>query len=212
MQTFEKAQIDVHHLGLSVTVQYSMERRQFYRSENYAKTVDIPLSGKKPRLTKSGKTITFRTDNHVPLVVPGLSTSSGSSTSSKSPLRDQFSTDLSEEQRDVGATGDGQHSNKSNTDDRLQGLLEWSEPFTDNPEDTETYASAQVCQDSDSERAAKVAQRLGKHNIFTHLLNCRDWDVCLRTKLTTAPCRRRTGEALPRAKKFGDLVQLITES
>ena len=45
-------------------------------------------------------------------------------TDSKSPLRDQFSPDLSEEQRDVGATGDGQHSNKSNADDRLQGRPE----------------------------------------------------------------------------------------
>ena len=147
-----------------------------------------------------------------PFVVPGLSTSSGSSNCSKWPLRDQFSTELSEEQRDVGATGDRQHSNKSNADDPLEGLLEWSEPFKDNPEDTETCAPAQVCQDSDSERATKVAQRLGKHNIFTHLPKCRDWDVCLRTKITTAPCRRRTGEALPRAKKLGDLVQLITDS
>ena len=34
----------------------------------------------------------------------------------------------------------------------------------------------------------------------------RDCDVCLRTNITRAPCRRRTGEALPRAEKFGDLI------
>ena len=28
----------------------------------------------------------------------------------------------------------------------------------------------------------------------------------LRTKMTRAPCRRRTGEAVPRAEKFGDLI------
>ena len=28
--------------------------------------------------------------------------------------------------------------------------------------------------------------------------------MCLRTKITRAPCRRRTGEALPRAEKLGD--------
>ena len=33
--------------------------------------------------------------------------------------------------------------------------------------------------------------------------NC---DVCLRTKLTCAPCRKRTREALPREEKFGDLI------
>ena len=41
---------------------------------------------------------------------------------------------------------------------------------------------------------------------FCSLRKCRDCDVCLRTKLTRAPCRRRTGEALPRAEKFGDMV------
>ena len=33
--------------------------------------------------------------------------------------------------------------------------------------------------------------------------NCK---VCLRTKVTRALCRRRTGEALPRAEKFGDVI------
>ena len=30
--------------------------------------------------------------------------------------------------------------------------------------------------------------------------------VCLRTKMARAPCRRRTGEALTRGEKFGDLI------
>ena len=34
----------------------------------------------------------------------------------------------------------------------------------------------------------------------------RNCEVCFRTKTTSAPCRRRTGEALPRAEKFGDLI------
>ena len=33
-----------------------------------------------------------------------------------------------------------------------------------------------------------------------------DCDVCLRTKITRAPCRRRTCESLIRAEKFGDLI------
>ena len=40
--------------------------------------------------------------------------------------------------------------------------------------------------------------------MFSHFPKCRDCDVCLRTKITKAPCRRRTGEALPQAEKFGD--------
>ena len=48
---------------------------------------------------------------------------------------------------------------------------------------------------------------LRKHSIYTHFPKSRDCDVCLRTKMTRAPCRRRSCEALPRAEKFGDLVE-----
>ena len=42
--------------------------------------------------------------------------------------------------------------------------------------------------------------------MFTHFPKDRNCDIFLRTKITTAPCRRRTGEALPRAENFGDLI------
>ena len=31
-------------------------------------------------------------------------------------------------------------------------------------------------------------------------------EICKRTKITRAPCRRRNGEAAPLAEKFGDLI------
>ena len=46
----------------------------------------------------------------------------------------------------------------------------------------------------------------GSTLLFTHFPKDRDCDVCLRTKISRAPCRRRAGEALPRAEKFGDLT------
>ena len=55
-----------------------------------------------------------------------------------------------------------------------------------------------------SGRPTKVASR--KHSIFTQFPEDRNCDVCLRTKMTRAPCRRRTAEAVPRAEKFGDLT------
>ena len=58
-------------------------------------------------------------------------------------------------------------------------------------------------QDSDSARPTKVAPR--KHSVYSHFPN-RNGEVCLRTKRTKAPCRRCTGEALPRAENFGDLI------
>ena len=34
----------------------------------------------------------------------------------------------------------------------------------------------------------------------------RNCEICKRTKITRAPCRRRNGEAVPRAANFGDLI------
>ena len=42
------------------------------------------------------------------------------------------------------------------------------------------------------------------HSMKTHLPKDRNCDVCLRTEMTRAPCRRRTGEGLPRS--VGDLT------
>ena len=55
-----------------------------------------------------------------------------------------------------------------------------------------------------SEPRAKVVS--GKHSIFTHLPKDKDCDICKRTKITRAPCRKRIGGAVPRAEDFGDLM------
>ena len=89
-------------------------------------------------------------------------------------------------------------------DDRLRDLPEWLEGFTNNLENTEMPALAHFSQDSDSERPSKVALR--KHGVCTHFPNDRNCEVCLRTKITRAPCRRRAGEAVPRAQEFGDFT------
>ena len=47
---------------------------------------------------------------------------------------------------------------------------------------------------------------LGKHNVHTHFPKDRNCEICKRTKITRAPCRRRKGEAVPRAENFGDLI------
>ena len=45
-----------------------------------------------------------------------------------------------------------------------------------------------------------------KHNIFTHFPKDRNCDICLRTKITRASCRRRTGTVVPNEENFGDLI------
>ena len=79
-------------------------------------------------------------------------------------------------------------------------------PFTDNLEDTKVPASAHISQDSSSECPATVASKSRKHSVHTHFPKDRNSDICLRTKITRALCRRRTGEAVPRAEKLDDLI------
>ena len=52
----------------------------------------------------------------------------------------------------------------------------------------------------------KRREDLGKHNVHTHFPKDRNCEICKRTKITRAPCRRRNGEAVPRAVNFGVLI------
>ena len=89
----------------------------------------------------------------------------------------------------------------------LADLPLWLEDFTDNPEPTEVHAPAHISEHSDSERPMKVATKKRKHSIAKHFPKDRNCDVCLRTKIPKASCRRRTGEALYFVpEKFGDLI------
>ena len=46
----------------------------------------------------------------------------------------------------------------------------------------------------------------GKHSIFTYFPKDRNCNICLRTKITRASCRRCTGTVVPRAESSGDLI------
>ena len=56
------------------------------------------------------------------------------------------------------------------------------------------------------EPTEKRREDLGKHNVYTHFPKDRNCEICKRTKITRAPCRRRNGEAVLRAVNFGDLI------
>ena len=47
---------------------------------------------------------------------------------------------------------------------------------------------------------------LGKHIVYTHFPKDRNCEICQRTKITRAPCRRRIGGAVLRAENFGKLI------
>ena len=57
---------------------------------------------------------------------------------------------------------------------------------------------------SDSELPTQVVSR--KHSIFAHFPKDRNCEVCRRSKITRALCKKRTGEAVLQAEKFGDLI------
>ena len=56
------------------------------------------------------------------------------------------------------------------------------------------------------EPTTKRREDLGKHSVYTHFTKERNCEICQRTKITRAPCRRRIGEAVPCAENFGDLI------
>ena len=56
------------------------------------------------------------------------------------------------------------------------------------------------------EPRAKVEPGSGKHSVYTHFPKDPNCDICLKTKIPRASCRRRTGTVVPRAEHFGDLI------
>ena len=56
------------------------------------------------------------------------------------------------------------------------------------------------------ESTFKRREDLCKHSVKTHFTKDRNCEMCQRSKITRAPCRRRNGGAVPRADNFGDLI------
>ena len=52
------------------------------------------------------------------------------------------------------------------------------------------------------ESRTKVEQGSGKHSVYTHFPKDPNCDICLKTKITRASCRRRAGTVVPRAENL----------
>ena len=72
------------------------------------------------------------------------------------------------------------------------------------PEHRDSHASSS--HEASLEPTPTRSADLGKHSVKTHFPKDRNCEICQRTKITRAPCRRRTGVAVPRADNFGDLI------
>ena len=51
----------------------------------------------------------------------------------------------------------------------------------------------------------------GKHSVFTLFPKDPNCEICLKTKITWASCRRRADAVVPRAEIFWDLVLQTTK-
>ena len=213
------------------------------------------INGQKPYFMKDGIRKICNTENFVPVVVPGLSSSSsGSSSTLRTPMKQESHSSSSSssspssptvgeisvrEREDVtnsdispvpvskfvddgsGRPEDDQANetpkpNKKKTtiergnpcDD--SEIPEWLQEFRENLVDDEIPlqegSHASSSHEASLEPTTKRREDLGKHNVHTHFPKDRNCEICKRTKITRAPCRRRNGEAVPRAAKFGDLT------
>ena len=102
--------------------------------------------------------------------------------------------------------------------DLLRDLPDWLQDFREDlvdessptkprrnpaPKDQDTASSSL---ELPVESRAKVEPGSGKHSVYTHCPNDPNCDICLKTKITRASCRRRAGTVVPRADKFADLI------
>ena len=202
------------------------------------------INGQKPHLIKNGIRIPCNTENIVPIVVPGLSSSSsGSSSTSKTPSRqeshcssssssscssptvseiqtrergDQTESDISPvhvsttvddrsgRPDDNQANKNPKPSKKETTIERGNSLNseipEWLQEFRENLVDDDIPAHgdshASSSHEASLEPIFKRREDLGKHSFYTHFPKDRNCEICKRTKITRAPCRRRNSLVL----------------
>ena len=85
-------------------------------------------------------------------------------------------------------------------------LQEFREILVDDEIPLQRGSHASSSHEASLEPIFKRREDLGKHSVYTHFPNDRNCEICKRTKITRAPCRRRNGVAVPRAVNFGDLI------
>ena len=83
-------------------------------------------------------------------------------------------------------------------------ILEWLQELRENlvddrvPEHRDSHASSSHELSLEPTRSVDS----GKHSIEIHFQKDRNREMCQRTKITRAPCRRRTGRVVLRAEKL----------
>ena len=102
-------------------------------------------------------------------------------------------------------------SKKEQSESLCSEIPEWLQEFRENLVDDEIPVNGDSHASSSHEVSLepifKRREDLGKHSVFFLISpEDRNCEICKRTKITRAPCRRRNGGAVPRAENFGDLI------
>ena len=205
------------------------------RCEDHGYSYDC-TSGQKTHFVGSSKKIQCNTENYAPIVVPGLSTepsSSATSASSTSVSQDTVRDDsmpcpattrrgstrsrsLGDQLRDSKET-----NNKTKNEDRdkarrtpLRDLPESFDEFTKISWTKKLPHQAMHPQAFLVNHFVKILREQwyrSRHIIFTHIPKDRCCEVCDKTEITRAPCRKRTGNQVPRAENSAISYQQITK-
>ena len=122
--------------------------------------------------------------------------------STENPKTERSET-VSEESRRNPSRGSAEteNTNKNEDDEELriellQDVPEWLQDFKENLVDKKVQPhqhSPSSSRELPMEPRAKVVPVRSKQSIYTHFTKDRNCDMCLRTKITRASCRRRTG-------------------
>ena len=126
--------------------------------------------------------------------------------------RDPYSSETSEEL--LTKPTKNPKPNKNEDHDQVRGdpchsdIPEWLQEFRENlvgdrvPERRDSHASSSHGSSLEPSRSAD----LGKHTVSAPFPKDRNCEICQRTKITRAPCRKRIGRVVPRAENVGDLI------
>ena len=217
VHTNEEAEVFVHYLDLFVTVQV-LDWTPVVLSLGTLRRPRIFLwvtqRSKKHGWPNRRRRFYAKQTTSYLLLFQEFSTSSGGNSSSTSTSQDLSSTSPAQERSGELAPrvwcGSPSETFKKKERGMTVEMRTICEIFLNGWRRSQIIQRTQNCmhlhplQDSDSERPTKVVSKSKsrRHSSYIHFKTDRNCEVYLRTKMTRAPCSRRTGEVLPRVEKF----------
>ena len=128
----------------------------------------------------------------------------------RSPRSSETSEELLNKPTKIPKPNKNENHEQVREDPCYSDMPEWLQEFRENlvddrvPERRDSHASSS--HEPSLEPMPTRSVDLGKHRVYPHFSKDRNCEICQRTKITRAPCRRRNGGAVHRAENFGDLI------